>query len=361
MIEGATNCTARDAGSSASTPRGTGSGSVIYEHAHEVITGDVFLSLDGLLPKGNAYLKLEGLNPAGSIKLKTALGLISDLEFGGHLKPGSRLIESSSGNLGVALSMICAAKGYRFTCVTDPLTSEHNLILMRAAGAQVVQVDERDESGGYLGTRIRCIKAYLEEDPELIWTNQYANTAGPRMHADRTAQEILREFDSVEYLFVGTGTTGTLMGCLDRFRKQSPHTRVIAVDAYGSVTFGFPPARRHLPGLGTSRRPGLRDLDENHPDEVIRVKEADAIRACRRLATHRGVFVGASTGAVVAAMLQRKQDFPTDATLVAVSPDMGDRYARTVYDDDWVLQNYGADIVTGANLPGAETIRDGRG
>ncbi|MGK5529720.1 2,3-diaminopropionate biosynthesis protein SbnA [Streptomyces sp. URMC 129] len=334
---------------------------MIYAHAYEVITGDVFLSLDGLLPAGNAYLKLEGLNPAGSIKLKTALGMIADLESGGHLKPGSHLIESSSGNLGVSLSMICAAKGYRFTCVTDPLASEHNVILMRAAGARVIQVDERDESGGYLGTRIRCIEDHLKADPELVWTNQYANAAAPRVHADRTAKEILREFDSVDYLFVGTGTTGTLMGCLDRFRKQSPHTRVIAVDAHGSVTFGFPPARRHLPGLGTSRRPELRDLDGNQPDEVIRVKEADAIRACRHLAIDRGVFVGASTGAVVAAMLQRERDFPPDATLVAVSPDMGDRYARTVYDEDWVLQNYGADVATGVSLPDAEVIRDGKG
>lgn len=333
---------------------------MIYRHAYEVITGDVFLSLDGLLPEGNAYLKLEGLNPAGSIKLKTALGLIDDLELGGYLKPGSRLIESSSGNLGVALSMICATKGYRFTCVTDPLASEHNLILMRAAGAYVIQVDERDESGGYLGTRIRCIEEHLKADPELVWTNQYANTAGPRAHADSTAQEILREFDSVDYLFVGTGTTGTLMGCLDRFRKQSPGTRVIAVDAHGSVTFGFPPARRRLPGLGTSRRPGLRDLDGNQPDEVVRVEETDAIRACRRLAIDRGVFVGASTGAVVAAMLQRGRNFPPDATLVAVSPDMGDRYAQTIYDEDWVLQNYGADVAAVVSLPDAEMIRDGR-
>src|SRR5437764_145769 len=86
-------------------------------------------------------------------------------------------IRPSSGNLGVSLSMICAAKGYRFTCVTDPLASEHNLILMRAAGACVIKVDERDESGGYLGTRIRCIEEHLKADPDLVWTNQYANTA----------------------------------------------------------------------------------------------------------------------------------------------------------------------------------------
>ncbi len=184
------------------------------------------------------WLKVEGLNDAGSIKIKPAISMISALEAQGLLKRGGRLIESSSGNLGVALSMVCAARGYQFTCVTDPVCSRTTCSQMQATGAEVITVTEKDAKGGYLGTRIDLIKDMLKEDDELIWTNQYANKFNPYAHYETTAPEIYRTFPRVDWLFVGAGTCGTLMGCLRYFREISPSTRVVAVDTTGSTTFG---------------------------------------------------------------------------------------------------------------------------
>ncbi|MEV7085117.1 2,3-diaminopropionate biosynthesis protein SbnA [Streptomyces sp. NPDC093085] len=312
---------------------------MIYDNAQDLVLDRLFLRFDGLVPGLRLLLKIEGFNPAGSIKLKTAIGLVEDAERWNLLKPGGRVIESSSGNLGVALSSVCAARGYHFTCVTDPNTSPQNAALIRAFGAELVVVDTKDANGGYLQSRIDYIGDRLQEDPALFWPNQYANEANPRIHYDRTAAAILAEVPDVEYLFVGAGTTGTLMGCAAYFREHAPRTRVVAVDTEGSVTFGFPAGKRHLPGLGTSRRPEL--CDPEQVDEVVIVPEAEAVRMCRAVARERGIALGASTGSVLAAVARKAPELPPGATVVALAPDNGDRYLTTVYDDAWVAERFG--------------------
>ena len=316
---------------------------MIVAHAYDLVTDQVFLDLGGLLPGRDLFLKIEGLNPAGSIKLKTAKALVQDAERRGVLTTGGRVIESSSGNLGIALSMVTAAKGYSFTCITDPNASPHAVAIMRALGARVIVIDERDANGGYLANRIACIERSLEFDPGLVWLNQYANPANPRVHAERTAAAILREIGSVDYLFVGAGTTGTLAGCAAYFRRFSPQTRVIGVDAEGSVTFGHPQGVRHLPGLGMSRRPVA---VAPQPDEIVLVAEQDAVRMCRRLAREHGLLVGGSTGSVLSAVVAKCPEISPGVRVVAISPDLGDRYVPTVYSDDWVIAHYGADILS---------------
>lgn len=321
----------------------------IHDKAYDLITDDIFLSLPGELPGSELFLKIEGLNPAGSIKLKTAVGLVSDAELQGLLRPGGRVIESSSGNLGVALSMVCAAKGYRFTCVTDPNASAQNVAAMKALGAQVIVVDERDDNGGYLGSRIALIKRLVAEDPDLLWTNQYGNPANPRIHSVRTAASTMARIGPIDYLFVGAGTTGTLMGCAEYFRRFSPRTRIIAVDTEGSVTFGGPSRTRYIPGLGTSRRPEL--LQPQLVDEVVLVDERDAVRACRAMARRHGILVGGSTGSVLAAVLERADAIPAGSRTVALSPDLGDRYLSTVYDDTWVAARFGVEALEPVDQP----------
>lgn len=315
----------------------------IHDKAYDVITDDIFLSLPGELPGSELFLKIEGLNPAGSIKLKTAVGLVSDAEFRGLIGPGGRVIESSSGNLGVALSMVCAAKGYQFTCVTDPNASAQNVAAMKALGAQVLVVQERDANGGFLGSRIALIERMVAADPNLLWTNQYGNQANPRIHSVRTAASTMARIGAIDYLFVGAGTTGTLMGCAEYFRRFSPRTRIIAVDTAGSVTFGGPSRTRYIPGLGTSRRPEL--LQTQMVDEVVLVDERDAVRACRAMARRHGILVGGSTGSVLAAVLQRADSIPEGSRAVALSPDLGDRYLSTVYDDTWVAERFGVEAL----------------
>ncbi|MGX4687698.1 2,3-diaminopropionate biosynthesis protein SbnA [Streptomyces sp. JNUCC 63] len=328
----------------------------MYDTAQDLVLDRVFLRLDGLVPDIRLLLKIEGFNPAGSIKLKTAIGLIEDAEQWNLLRPGGHIIESSSGNLGVALSSVCAARGYRFTCVTDPNTSPQNAALIRAFGAQVVVVDTKDANGGFLQSRIDYIQDRLQEDPSLFWPNQYANQANPRIHRHRTAAAILADVPEVDHLFIGAGTTGTLMGCAAFFRERSPHTRIVAVDTAGSVTFGFPPGKRHLPGLGTSRRPELCDPDL--VDDVVIVPEAEAIRMCRMIARSRGIAVGGSTGSVLAAVARKGPGLPPGSTVVAIAPDTGDRYLNTIYNDAWVEERFGHHALT---PPGTDDHPDADG
>ena len=322
---------------------------MIAERVYDLITDDLYLRLPDFIGEPNVLLKVEGLNPAGSIKLKTALALITDAEERGVLKPRGRVVESSSGNLGIALSIVCAVRGYAFTCITDPKAAPHSVATMRALSAEVIVVTEPDSNGGYLGTRISLIKEMLRADPELTWPNQYANLANSRAHWERTATEILQAVPSVEYLFVGAGTTGTLMGCAGYFRKFSPLTRIIAVDSRGSVTFGQPAGPRYVPGLGTSKLPELCRTDDL--DEIVLVEEADAIRMCRRVAGEFGLLVGGSTGSVLAAVAQLGDEIPAGSTVVAISPDLGDRYLDSVYDDDWVSERFGAGLVAEPPVP----------
>jgi cysteine synthase A len=293
----------------------------------------LFLRLSGVMSAADTYLKLEGLNPAGSIKLRPAVWMIERLEAEGRLTPGGPgIIESTSGNLGIALAMVCRVKGYPFACITDPNVNPWAVKLMQAYGAQVVVVRDRDQAGGYLGTRISLIQKWLKRDPRLVWTNQYANPANADAHYALTAPEIHQAFPDLDYLFVGAGTGGTLAGCTNYFARHSPETTVVAVDTVGSVTFGGRAGPRHIPGIGTSRRPEIADLCIPH--DIVHIREQDAVRTCQRLLDRDGLLAGGSTGSVVAAIEQ--YGCARGSAVVAISPDFGDRYVDTVYDPNWV-------------------------
>ncbi|AJQ87346.1 2,3-diaminopropionate biosynthesis protein SbnA [Xanthomonas oryzae pv. oryzicola] len=296
------------------------------------------LEIDGWIDR-SISLKLEWLNHLGSIKLKTARFLIDAAERNRAKSSTLKLIESSSGNLGLALSSICAARGYAFTCVVDPNVNRQNLLAMRALGAHVVQVDRRDRNGGYLATRIEYIKDALQRDPELVWLNQYASPSNPDAHFNTTAPEILEARPNLTHLFIGTGTTGTLMGCAKYILARRPDVEIIAVDTVGSVTFGGAPGPRYLPGLGTSRRPEI--FDPPPGVELQMIHEAEAVQACRWLAKRHGVLAGASTGSVLAAVRRWRDRMGPHPRVVAVSPDGGMSYLDTLYSDEWLNKAFG--------------------
>ncbi|MFD7017622.1 2,3-diaminopropionate biosynthesis protein SbnA [Streptomyces sp. NPDC059161] len=307
--------------------------------AYELGAPHAFLELPEFAGEFTTHLKLEGLNPAGSIKLKAARAMVEDAEADGVLKRGSRLIESTSGNLGMALASVCAAKGFHLTVITDPNANENSIRFMRAMGAEVTVVTEQDSNGGFLQTRIRLLHQLLAEDPSLVWLNQYTNPANPGAHREGTAVEIFQGFGEPDWLFIGTGTSGTLMGCVQYVRDARASTRVVAVDTLGSVTFGGPPGRRWIPGLGSSRRPEL-FRDDGSFDKVL-VEERDTVMMCRHVARTYGLLLGGSTGTVLAAVRSMRDVIPPGATVLAISPDLGDRYLNTVYDDDWVCDRFG--------------------
>jgi N-(2-amino-2-carboxyethyl)-L-glutamate synthase len=280
------------------------------------------------------HLKCEGFNFAGSIKLKAAVEMVEVAERSGDLRPDSVLVESSSGNLGVALSALAASKGYAFVCVTDIRSNVATRRLMEAMGSRVHVVTEPDPVGGFLGARLDFVHALCASDERCLWLNQYTNAANWQAHYRRTGPAIAQQFPDLDVLFVGVGTGGTLMGCARYLRERSRRVHVVAVDAVGSVTFGGPPGPRMIPGLGASVPPPM--VDEAFVDEVLMVEERDAVRTCHRLAAN-GFLFGGSTGTVItgaARWLGRCGG--SCATAVAIAPDLGERYLDTVYQETWL-------------------------
>ena len=301
----------------------------------EIIFRDLFYRLRGYAGDQDLILKLEGFNVSGSIKVKTAIGLIEDLEQRGIARPNETVIvESSSGNLGIALSLVCAIKGYKFVCVTDSNATRANIRGMKLYGATVIVVDDRDSDGGYLGNRFKTIDHILQSEPNAVWVNQYDNIANKNVHADQTANEIAREFEKVDWIFVGAGTTGTLAGVSERLRQVFPNIKVVAVEPVGSVTFGGPPGKRNIPGIGTSLRPKL--ADHARPDRVVAIEEEKTVETCISFVRDYHMLIGGSTGTVLAAVQQLAEEFSPEETIVAISADLGDKYLDTVYDPDWV-------------------------
>ena len=246
------------------------------------------------------------------------------------------LVESSSGNLGLALSLVCAVKGYEFICVTDPNANRSAIRGIELYGGKVIVVEERDPANGYLGSRLKRIDEILRSNPNAIWLNQYANVANKNAHAEQTANEIAREFERVDWVFVGTGTTGTLAGVSERLHQRFPDIKVVAVEPVGSVTFGGAPAKRNIPGIGTSVRPKLAELAK--PDRIVEVSEAKTVEACLSFVRDYHLLVGGSTGTVLAAVQRLAPEFRSGETIVAISPDLGEKYLDTVYDPIWVDQ-----------------------
>ncbi|MFF2993516.1 2,3-diaminopropionate biosynthesis protein SbnA [Streptomyces sp. NPDC057950] len=309
---------------------------------HAFNESQLYVDLQSIFGR-SLYLKCEGFNFAGSIKLKAANEMVESAEREGVLKPDSILVESSSGNLGVALSMIAASKGYQFLCVTDARCNLSTRLLMEALGSEVHVISELDANAGFLGARIDYVRALCASDDRYVWLSQYTNPGNWQAHYRTTAPEIASHFPGLDVLFVGAGTTGTLMGCARYFRKWHRAVRIVAVDSVGSVAFGGEPGRRMIPGLGMSMRPPL--LDESFVDEVIRVEEADTIRTCHRLA-RRGFLFGGSTGTVVSGAMDwlNRQD-ASGVTAVAIAPDLGERYLDTIYQTNWLQDLYGENVL----------------
>lgn len=320
---------------------------MIIESPLDLIFRDLFYRLRAFAGSHDVFLKLEGFNITGSIKVKTAIELVEDLEQRGIAKPHETvLVESSSGNLGLALSLVCAIKGYKFICVTDPNANRAAIRGIELYGAKVIVIEDRDPAGGYLGSRLKKIDQILQSDPNAIWLNQYANIANKNVHAEQTAVEIAREFEKVDWVFVGTGSTGTLAGVSERLRQEFPGIKVVAVEPVGSVTFGGAPGKRNIPGIGTSVRPKLADLAD--PDIVVAINEEKTVEACLSFVRDYHLLVGGSTGTVLAAVQQLAPEFMPGDTIVAISADLGERYLDTIYERAWV-----EDVI----VPEGKTVR----
>ena len=318
-----------------------------------------FVRIKNSFPKHDVYVKLEGLNTAGSVKLKTAIALVDSLEELHGLQPGGWVIESSSGSLGIALSAVCARRGYKLTIVTDLNANARSIAHMRALGAEVEIVQSLDTAGGFLGTRLARVRELVEMPGGPLWTNQYENVANPEVHSKKTYRAIVEELGDPDYLFVGAGTTGTLMGVSRAVMKRGSCTKVCAIDSTGSVTFGGAPSRRYIPGLGASVKPPI--FDEKFPLKRYYIDEIDTVRQCRRIAQVEGFLPGGSTGTVLAAFDALRDKIPEGSRVVIIAPDLGERYLDGVYNDDWVMENFGESAFNYAIRPVAHEVKETEG
>lgn len=311
----------------------------------------ISLSMQGLTR--TVHLKLEGLNPTHSMKDRTAYALVQTLENQGKLCEGSTLVESTSGNLGVAMARLCRLKGYRFIAVVDPKTTAENLAKMQNFGAQVEVVTQPDNTGGYLLSRLAHVQSIIKGQPDYIWTNQYDNPANPLIHYNSTGPEIYEQMQGqVDAVFVPVSTGGTLAGIGRFFREVLPATRIIGVDAFGSVTFGGPPAPRKLTGIGSSRRSTF--LHKTLYDEHMLIKDEEAFAFCRLLFAATNMSVGGSSGAVLAACARYLSWHRDVKRVVCVCADHGENYSSSIFSDVW-LQKQGFEL-SAAHLGHVEQI-----
>jgi cysteine synthase A len=292
-------------------------------------------------PGIHVWAKLEAANPGGSIKDRPALRMLTNALDQGLIAPGTTIIESSSGNMGVGLAQACRYYGMRLIVVVDARTHDTNVRTLRALGADVRVVSGPDpETGDLLAARLKLVRELLASTPGAFWPNQYANPANAAAHADGTMREIDDALGGdLDYLFVATSTAGTLRGCCDYLHALRRATRVVAVDAVGSALFGGRRAARELPGFG----PGVEtELSRSARfDRLVRVSDLDCVLGCRRLVQREAIFAGGSSGAVAAALLKLPPVQPAGSRCALILPDGGAGYLDTIYDDDWVAGKLG--------------------
>ncbi len=281
-------------------------------------------------PGVTLWAKLEGHNPSGSAKDRTAHAMLAAAD----LQPGAVIVESSSGNLGVALAREAVLGGWTFHCVVDPKANRSTIATMRAFGAVVHEVTEPDPAtGDWLTARRARVAQLLAELPDAVCLDQYSNRAAFTAHDEGTMAEIVGQLGHApDHLLVAVSTTGTIGGCLRRITREGLATEVTAVDAEGSVLFDGTRGRRHLPGFGAGMVPAL--ATEVTPDRVIRITDRESVAAARRLARTEGILCGASGGAVLAAVEKLLPELSGDVVLVL--HDGGTHYLDTIYNDGWV-------------------------
>ena len=277
--------------------------------------------------KARLIVKLESFNPAGSVKDRVALAMIEDAETSGLLKPGATIIEPTSGNTGIGLAFVAAAKGYKLILTMPDTMSVERRNLLKALGAELVLTPGANGMKGAIA-RAEELKAAT---PGAVILQQFDNPANPAMHERTTGQEIWRDTEGVVDIFVaGVGTGGTVSGVGAALKKHNPAVKVVAVEPTDSpVLSGGAPGAHKIQGIGAGFVP--KNYNPAVVDEILQVTNDDAIRAGRELAKLEGLLVGISSGAAVSAAT-RLALLPENAgkTIVALLPDTGERYLSTL-------------------------------
>ncbi|ODV17169.1 MAG: cysteine synthase A [Rhodanobacter sp. SCN 68-63] len=293
---------------------------MIYDSILDTIGGTPIVKLHRLAPKGvDIYVKVEAFNPGGSVKD------ILDAEKRGALKPGQTVVEATSGNTGVGLAMVCAARGYPFVAVMSDSFSVERRKLMRAYGAKVLLTPAAERGTGM----VKKAKE-LAEKHGWFWASQFENPANPAYHRSTTGPEILKDFAGrrLDYFVSGWGTGGTLTGVGEMLKLARPEVKVIGAEPAGAALLAGKEWQPHkIQGWNPDFIPKV--LNREVIDEIKLIPDERSREVARALAAQEGIFVGLSCGGTLAAALEVAEDAPKGSVLLAMLPDTGERYLST--------------------------------
>jgi cysteine synthase len=299
---------------------------MIYDNILGTIGRTPVVRIQRLAPAGvTMYVKCEFFNPLGSVKDRLAIGIIDDAERRGELKPGQTVVEATSGNTGIALAMVCAAKGYPFVAVMVETFSVERRKIMRMLGAKVILTPAAER-----GTGMVRKAAELAEKNGWFLARQFENPANPAYHRSTTGPEIVADFvgKRLDFFVTGWGTGGTLTGAGEVIRLARPDVRIIVAEPEAAALLsGKPFAPHKIQGWTPDFIPAV--LNRNVADRIVTVTDAEAIANARALASKEGIFVGISSGATFAAALKVASEAGSGATVLAMLPDTGERYLST--------------------------------
>lgn len=314
---------------------------MIFDSIIDTIGNTPIVRINRLAPAGvEIYVKIEAFNPGASVKDRLAWAVIQDAEARGELKPGQTVIEATSGNTGIALAMVCAARGYPFVALMVETFSIERRKLMRAYGAKVILTPAAERGTGMVRRAEELAKKH-----GWFLARQFENPANPAYHRNTTGPEILRDFANrrLDFFVTGWGTGGTLTGAGQMLKLARPELKVISSEPAGaSLLAGNPWAPHKIQGWTPDFLPAV--LDRNLPDQNIPIDDLTARDTARALATEEGIFVGISAGATFAAALEVARSAPAGSSILAMLPDTGERYLSTFLfegvsdgsDDEWL-------------------------
>jgi cysteine synthase len=304
---------------------------VIPDNLADLVGNTPLVRLTRVAPECEAELigKLEMYNPAGSVKDRIGVAMIAAAEADGRIEPGrNTIVESTSGNTGIALAFVCAAKGYDLVITMPQGMSREREKLLRLYGAEVVWV----ESMGGMNEAVEEARRICRERGDCYVPNQFSNPANPEIHRRTTAEEIWRDTEgTIDVLVASCGTGGTITGCGERLKERNPALHVVAVEPRASaVLSGGPPGPHKIDGIGPGFVPDV--LNREVIDEIVPVQDEDAIETARLCARREGVNAGISAGAAVWAAAQvGSRPEMRGKRIVAILPDSGDRYVSTPF------------------------------
>ncbi|RRN58977.1 cysteine synthase A [Pseudoxanthomonas sp. SGNA-20] len=313
----------------------------IYDSILDTIGRTPVVRLNRIAPEGiELYAKVEAFNPAGSVKDRLALAIVLDAEAKGLLKPGDTIVEATSGNTGVALAAVAAARGYKFVATMVETFSVERRKLIRAYGGKVILTPAAERGSGMVRKAEELAKKH-----GWFLARQFENPANPAYHRQTTAAEILRDFAGrrLDHFVSGWGTGGTLTGVGEVLRVARPEVKITAAEpANASLLAGGEWKPHKVQGWTPDFVPSV--LNRDVADRILGVTDDEAIATARRLAAEEGIFVGISAGATVAAALKVAAEAPAGSVLLAMLPDTGERYFSTPLfegvnegsDDEWL-------------------------